>query len=71
MKIHIDSKDPFYNTSRIVRQTFYGVVPVPDAYMDGWYKFYPESEPVLQTAFNNAMSEPCFVEIDLSATYNA
>jgi len=70
IKIHVDSKDPFYNASQMIRHSFYGVISVPDAYMDGWYKFYPENEAILQTAFDNAMSESCYVEIDFSASYN-
>ncbi|MGC9365740.1 MAG: T9SS type A sorting domain-containing protein [bacterium] len=70
LKIHTDSKDPFHNASHEIRRLYYGVGPIPDAYIDGWYNFYPENQAVLQTAFDQAMSEPCYVEIDFSGNYN-
>ena len=70
IKIHFYPKDPFNNASHEIRYLYYGVTGVPDAFMDGWYNFYPENQSVLQTAFDQAMAEPCYVEIDFSGNYN-
>ncbi|KQC13394.1 MAG: hypothetical protein APR63_00705 [Desulfuromonas sp. SDB] len=70
IKIHYYPKDPFNNASHQIRYLYYGVQGVPDAFMDGWYNFSPENQAVLQAAFDQAMSESCYVEIDFSGSYN-
>ncbi|MBN2363809.1 T9SS type A sorting domain-containing protein [candidate division WOR-3 bacterium] len=69
------SADPFYLDNpedNNGRKSYYGVTGVPDNYMDGQiHVSYPPTPQALENAYVGAMSEPCYVEINLSGTYNS
>ena len=66
-----DPNDPFYvHDDYLARSGYYGVSGVPDCYMAGFVNIYPSSSGVLINAYNQAMAEPCYVELQLSARYN-
>lgn len=56
------SGDPYYTDEGGVRRNYYGVNAVPMLYVDG--KNAATTSPGVNTAFNNSIANPAFVEID-------
>lgn len=55
------SGDPYYTEEGGVRRNYYGVAAVPMFYVDG--KNVATSSSAVNTAFNNSLTNPAFVEI--------
>ncbi len=56
------SGDPYYTAEGGVRRTFYGVSAVPQLFVEG--KNTPANSGGVNSAFNNAMADPSFMEIE-------